>query len=43
MKNYLKQIFNPIGFSKVLDVLKRNNISLNFIYGASKIFERTWR
>ena len=38
-QNYLKQIFNPIGFSKVLDVLKRNNISLNFIYGASKIFE----
>lgn len=38
-QNYLKQIFNPIGFSKALDVLKRNNISLNFIYGASKIFE----
>lgn len=38
-QNYLKQIFNPIGFSKILDVLKRNNISLNFIYGASKIFE----
>ena len=38
-QNYLKQIFNPIGFSKILDVLKRNNISLNFIYGAAKIFE----
>lgn len=38
-REYLKRIFNPIGFSKILDVFKKNNINPDYIYDNAKIFE----
>ena len=35
----LKEKFNLINYTKTLDILRKNNIRLEFIYGAAKIFE----
>lgn len=38
-KEYLRKIFNPINFTKVLEVLRKNNIELDGIYQNPKVFE----
>lgn len=35
----LKNKFSPINYSKVLDVLKKNNVNLDYIYDAPRVFE----
>ena len=38
-KEYIRKIFNPINFTKVLEVLRKNNIELDGIYQNPKVFE----
>lgn len=38
-KEFLRKIFNPINFTKVLEVLRKNNIELDGIYQNPKVFE----
>lgn len=38
-KQYIKNIFNPIGFTKILDILKKHNIPFFGIYENPRIFE----
>ena len=38
-KEYIRKIFNPINFTKVLEVLRKNSIELDGIYQNPKVFE----
>lgn len=38
-QNYLRNNFNKDNYSKVVDVLRNNNINIQNIYGAARIFE----
>lgn len=38
-KEYIRKIFNPINFTKLLEVLRKNNIGLDGIYQNPKVFE----
>lgn len=38
-RQYIKNIFNPIGFTKILDILKKHNIAFFGIYENPRIFE----
>lgn len=38
-KEYIRDKFNPIGFSKIIDVLKKHNIEFTRLYSNPRIFE----
>lgn len=38
-KDYIKKVFNPIGFSKIIEVLRKHNIDNKGLYYNAKLFE----
>lgn len=38
-QEYLKKVFSPISFAKILDILRKNDIDINKVYDNIKLFE----
>ena len=38
-QEYLKKVFSPIAFAKILDILRKNDIDINKVYDNIKLFE----
>lgn len=38
-RDYIKKMFNPIGFSKIIEILRKHNIDSNGLYYNPRIFE----
>ena len=38
-QDYLRKVFSPIAFAKILDILRKNDIDINKVYDNIKLFE----
>lgn len=38
-REYIKSVFNPIGFSKVIEILRKHNIDIDGLYYNPRVFE----